>query len=228
MKEQKIIFRVSLAVAAITLIVGVIGEWGIDKVFCLYVPFLSGHRTFCIDFCMGIFAGAVFSAAISLISYFTKKQEIMFQYWTQLAGHIQSLNLFGSRYFKDGSTTDECIKKIIESEEIMSDIYALESSYTELARLRKEISLFCQKSKLKKQIVTTFELAGAVNIDLTHLIYVHIEPKMKVKTQRKYVNQYNLKDSNVSKFSKSIKELQNALGIKVTIPDLESEMKQWY
>ncbi len=176
---------------------------------------------------MGIFAGAVFSVAISLISYFTKKQEIMFQYWTQLAGHIQSLNLFGSRYFKDGSTTDECIKKIIESEELMSDIYVLESSYTELARLRKEISFFCQKSKLKKQIVKTFELAGAVNIDLTHLVYVHIEPKMNIKTQRKYVNQYNLSDSNVSQFSESIKELQKTLGIGVTIPDLESEMKQW-
>lgn len=227
MKEQKIIFRVSLAVAAITLIVGVIGEWGIDKVLCLYVPFLSGHRTFCIDFCMGIFAGAVFSVAISLISYFTKKQEIMFQYWTQLAGHIQSLNLFGSRYFKAGSTTDSCVKKIIESEEVMSDIFVLESSYTELARLRKEISLFRQNSKLKKQVAKTFELAGAVNIDLTHLIYVHIAPNMNIKTQRKYVNQYNLVNSNVSQFSESVKELQETLGIEVKVPDIESEMKQW-
>lgn len=227
MKEQKIIFRVSLAIAAITLIVGAIGEWRIDKVLCLYVPFLSGHRTFCIDFCMGIFAGAVFSVAISSISYFTKKQEIMFQYWTQLAGHIQALNLFGSRYFKDGSTTDNCIKKIIESEEVMSDIFVLESSYTELARLRKEISLFRQNSKLKKQVAKTFELAGAVNIDLTHLIYVHIAPNMNVKTQRKYVNQYNLDNSNVSEFSESVKELQEMLGIEVKVPDIESEMKQW-
>lgn len=227
MKEQKIIFRVSLTFAVLTLIMGVIVEWRIDRVCGLYVPILSEHRDFCINFCMGIFAGAVFSVAISLISYFTKKQEIMFQYWTQLAGHIQSLNLFGSRYFKDGSTTDECIKKIIESEEIMSDIYALESSYTELARLRKEISLFCQKSRLKKQIVKAFELAGAVNIDLTHLVYVHIEPKMNIKTQRKYVNRYNLNDSNISQFSKSFKELQKALGIEVRVPDIESEKKQW-
>ena len=227
MKEQKIIFKVSLAVATITLIVGMIGEWRIDKVLCLYVPLLSGHRTFCIDFCMGIFAGAVFSVAISLISYFTKKQEIMFQYWTQLAGHVQSINLFGSRDFSAGSTTDSCVKKIIESEEVMSDIFVLESSYTELARLRKEISLFRQNSKLKKQVAKTFELAGAVNIDLTHLIYVHIAPNMNVKTRRKYVNQYNLDNSNVSEFSESVKELQEMLGIEVKVPDIESEMEQW-
>lgn len=226
MKEQKIIFRVSLAIAAITLIMGVIGEWRIDKAISFCVPIISGHRAFCIDFCMGIFAGAVFSAAISLISYFTKKKEMMFLYWTQLAGHVQSLNLFGNRYFKYGSTTDECIKKIIDSGEIMSDIYALESSYTELARLRKEISLFCQESELKKQIVKTFELAGLVNIDLTHLAYVHIEPKMNIKTQRKYVNQYNLDNSNVSQFSESVKELQETLGIEVKVSDIESEMKQ--
>lgn len=227
MKEQKIIFRVSLTFAVLTLIMGVIVEWRIDRVCGLYVPILSEHRDFCIDFCMGIFAGAVFSVAISLISYFTKKQEIMFQYWTQLAGHIQSLNLFGSRYFKNGSTTDNCIKVIIESEEVMSDIFILESNYTELARLRKQISLFRQNSKLKKQVVKAFELAGAVNIDLTHLVYVHIAPNMNIRTQRKYVNQYNLDNSNVSQLSESVKELQEALGIEVRVPDIESEKKQW-
>lgn len=227
MKEQKIIFRISLAVALITLITGIVGEWRLDKIWGVHIPILFGHRAFCIDLCMGVFAGAVFSIVVSLISYFTKKQETLFRYWTQLAGHIQSLNLFGSRYFKYGSTTDDCIKKIIESEEIMSDVLTLESSYTELARLRKEISLFCQKSKLKKQIVKTFELAGLVNIDLTHLVYVHIEPKMNKKTQRKYVNQYNLDNSNVSQFSESVKKLQEILGIEVATPDLEGEMKQW-
>lgn len=66
-----------------------------------------------------------------------------------------------------------------------------------------------------------------MNIDLTHLIYVHIAPNMNIKTQRKYVNQYNLVNSNVSQFSESVKELQETLGIEVKVPDIESEMKQW-
>lgn len=227
MKEQKIIFRISLAVALITLIAGIVGEWRLDKIWGVHIPILFGHRAFCIDLCMGVFAGAVFSIVVSLISYFTKKQETLFRYWTQLAGHVQSLNLFGSRYFKYGSTTDDCIKKIIESEEIMSDVLTLESSYTELARLRKEISLFYRHSKLRGQISKTFDLAGAVNLDLTSLIYVHISPSMKVEMQREYVNQYNLNNSNVNQFCDSVNKLQKMLGVKISKPDLAAEMKKW-
>ena len=226
MKEQKIIFWVSIAIAIGALILGVIGEWKIDKVWGVDVPIMFGHRTFFIDFCMGAFSGAALSAVISLISYFNKKQESMFLYWMQLEEHVQALNLFGSRYFKYGSTTDECIEKIISSEEVLVDIFALEKSYTELAKIRKELSFFRQNSKIKEMTEKTFELSGTVNLELTQLACVHSVPCLDIKIKRKYVNQYSAETSNSSLFSDAVEQLQKLIGIEITKIDCEKGTKE--
>jgi len=215
MKGQKIIFYISATFAALALLCGWVGEFKIDYSWNISWGCLSGHREFFINLCLGVFTGAVLSSVTSLISYYTYKQQTLFNYWTSIEGHAQGLNTFGYRYFKYGSTTDECIAKIRESNEILSDVLALEISYTELAKLRKEISMFSQQSTLKKKVIEAFELAGKVNIELTQLVCIHACDGLSLGTQRQYVNQFNSDSSNLDKLKVATQELQELLGFKV-------------
>lgn len=223
MKGQKIIFYISVIFAVISLSCGVIGEFEVDRNWSIYCAAFAGHRDFFVNLSLGIFTGAALSAVTSLISYHSYKQQVLFRYWTSLEGHLQALNLFGHRYFKYGSTTDECIDQIKDSNEILSDVLALEASYTELAKLRKEISIFFQKSAMKKKIKDVFELAGEINIELTQIVCIHICKELSLEKQRQYANQFNIDNSNLDQFKSATQELQELLGFEVKKIDLEKE-----
>jgi len=73
MKNNVIIIKISSAITFVSFIIALLLEWRVD-IFTMNL--LSGHRNFFIDILLGIFAGAILSALISIITYLVIKEKI--------------------------------------------------------------------------------------------------------------------------------------------------------
>lgn len=76
MKEQSRIFKCTVLIAICSLVLIILLEWNIDRLFYhgLY-PLLTGHRAFVINIGLGIFTGAILSAGVAYISYQYQKKK---------------------------------------------------------------------------------------------------------------------------------------------------------
>lgn len=223
MKEQKNIFYISAVIGVLSLISSVAGEYKFDYLIGCSFPLISGHREFWVNACLGVFSGCILSSIISLRSYYLNKNKLLFEYWNELESHIQMLNMFGCQYFKYGSTTDECILQIEQSPHILNDILSLEISYTELAKLRREVSYFFKCSELREIVAETFDIAGKINIELTQISCVYLCNELPTVKKRSYVNQFNKEGSNLECLQDITQKLQKMIGIEVKKLDLENE-----
>ena len=223
MKEQKNIFYISAVIGILSLICSIAGEYKFDYLIGFSFPLISGHREFWANACLGVFSGCILSSIISLRSYYITKNKLLFEYWNELESHIQMLNMFGCQYFKYGSTTDECILQIEQNPHILNDILSLETSYTELAKLRREVSYFFKCSELRKIVAETFDIAGKINIELTQISCVYLCDELPTAKKRSYVNQFNKKGSNLECLQDITQKLQKMIGIEVKKLDLENE-----
>lgn len=223
MKEQKNIFYISAVIGILSLICSVAGEYKFDYLIRFSFPLISGHREFWVNACLGVFSGCILSSIISLRSYYLNKTKLLFEYWNELENHIQMLNMFGCQYFKYGSTTDECILQIEQSPHILNDILSLETSYTELAKLRREVSYFFKCSELRGVVAEAFDIAGKINIELTQISCVYLCNELSTAKKRSYLNQFNKKDSNLDRLRDVTQKLQKMIGIEVQKIDLENE-----
>ena len=137
----------------------------------------------------------------------------------KLLDHVQRVNLFGCHYFDHRLSIDECIYKIEHSKKLLDDILELETSYAELAEIRKGLSMFTQKTRVKKKISETFELAGAVNGDVTKIVKLYNNPSLSIEKKQKYVNLFALENGNSSKFSDSVEDFRKMIGLEIEFPN---------
>lgn len=76
MREQSRIFKCTLFIVMSSLVLTILLEWNIDRLFYkgLY-PVLTGHRAFAINIGIGIFTGAILSSGIAYIGYQYQKKK---------------------------------------------------------------------------------------------------------------------------------------------------------
>lgn len=76
MKEQSRIFKCTVLIAVFSLVLTILFEWKVDRLFYQGVlVLLTGHRAFVINVGLGVFTGAILSAGIANISYQYQKKK---------------------------------------------------------------------------------------------------------------------------------------------------------
>lgn len=224
MKEQKHIFTVSVLLAVVTLILSIVGEWNWIHISN---TIFSGHRDFLVSVCLNVFSGTIVGALLALISYFIQRRKTAVAYWLELAIYLQKIQIFGYEYIECAKNLDSCIEKINESASLSSEMFELETSYTNLIQLHFDFSTLTSKDEIGKLMDEISKLSGDMNCQLTEIWHIQVfdDKVFPREDKKRHIEEFDKREL-LDSLQEKEKELQQLLNIKIKTPPLPEKVNE--